>query len=203
MTRPPNAGTAARGQSPKPFPAAVVVQPRACAVLLLFLLWTPGVLAAQARNELQVKAAFVYNLTKYVEWPQSTGPLLIGVVGDGPMGSILKEMMSGKRSDSRPIEVILLSPDDAALTRCHLLFISFRSQKKNREVLEKVRRAGILTVGDADSFARDGGMIGLVTLENHVQIQVNLEAVTEARLKLSSRLLQLAMLVNNKPGAGN
>ena len=203
MTRSPHAASAAQGQSPKPFPAAVLVQPRGCAVLLLLLLWAPGVLAAQVHNELEVKAAFVYNLTKYVEWPQSTGTLLIGVVGDGPMGPILKEMVSGKKSDSRPIEVIMLSPGDAALTRCHLLFISFRSQKKNREVLEKVRRAGILTVGDADSFARDGGMIGLVTLENHVQIQVNLEAVTEAHLKLSSRLLQLAMLVNNKPGTRN
>ena len=203
MTRSPHAGSAIRGQYVKPFPAAAFVRPRGCVVLLLLLLWAPGVLAAQAHNELEVKAAFVYNLTKYVEWPQSTGTLSIGVVGDGPMGSILKEMMSGKKSDSRPIEVTMLSPGDAALARCHLLFISFRSQKKNMEVLEKLRRASILTVGDTDSFARDGGMIGLVTIENHVQIQVNLEAVNEAHLKLSSRVLQLATLVNNKPGAGN
>jgi hypothetical protein len=206
MTGSPHGGGSIAGPGRTCNPLASVwgrLLARGCLIPLLVLLWVPVPLVGQARNDMEVKAAFVYNLTKYVEWPEPANRLLIGVVGDGPMGPILKQMIAGKKSDTRTIEVLTLSPSDPAVARCQVLFISFRSSKKNKEVLEKVRRAGILTVSDSDPFAGEGGMIGLVTVEDHVQIQVNLEMVNEARLKVSSRLLQLATLVHNKPGAGN
>jgi hypothetical protein len=166
------------------------------ALALLFVLPAP----AQMQNESSVKAAFVYNLTKYVEWPQTITTLRIGVIGDGPMGATLQSQMAGKSSESRAIQV-LLSPSEEALTRCSILYITYRSPKKIREVLGMIRNANVLTIGEADSFARDGGMISLVTVSDHVQLQVNLEATQGSHLKVSSRLLNLATLVRSTSGA--
>ncbi len=167
-------------------------------VLLLFVPQAPG----QSQNESAVRSAFVYNLTKYVEWPRMGNTLLIGVVGDGPMGDTLKHLLAGKTSESRAIQVVL-SPSDEVIRRCNVLYISYQSPKKIRAVLDKVRRANVLTVGEVDSFAREGGVIGLVTVGDHVKIQVNLEAAQENQLKVSSRLLSLATVVHPKSGGGN
>lgn len=168
-----------------------------CGLLLLFALPAP----AQPQNELAVRAAFVYNLTKYVEWPRPSSSLLIGVVGDGPMGDTLKQL-AGKTSESRAIKVVI-SPSDEAITKCNVLYISYQSPKKIKVVLDKVRRSNVLTVGEVESFAKEGGIVGLVTVGDHVQIQVNLETAQENQLKISSRLLNLATVVHPTSGARN
>lgn len=81
--------------------------PVACALGLLLLMPRTG--QSQPHDELAVKAALVFNLTKYVEWPQGNNDVVIGFVGESPMGEVLKTMLDGKTSESRPIHV-LLSP---------------------------------------------------------------------------------------------
>jgi len=103
-------------------------------------------------------------------------------------------MLDGKNSDSRLIHVVL-SPSAEELERCNILYIADSSPQKTRAALEKVHSKGILTVGDTNSFLRQGGMIGLVTVGEQVQIQVRLEIAQESRLKISSRLLSIAVLV--------
>jgi len=169
--------------------------------LSLVSLFAP-LLSAQLQDEGAVKAAFVFNLTKYVEWPHPSQDLTIGFIGDGPMGETLQKMLDGKTSESRPVRV-LLYPSDERLEQCNILFIAQSSPKKIRATLDKVRNKGVLTVGDSDSFARNGGMIGLVRTGDQVQLQVNLEATEASRLKISSRLLNLATIVRATPAVGN
>jgi hypothetical protein len=153
-------------------------------------------------DERAVKVAFVFNLTKYVEWPQVTHEVVIGFVGDSPMGETLEKMLAGKTSDSRPIHV-LLSPSDEQLAQCNVFYIADASPKKIHAALDKVRNKNILTVGDSDVFAREGGMVGLVTVGQQIQIQVNLRAAQDSQIKLSSRLLNLSTLVQTAPAARN
>jgi len=164
----------------------------ACALGLISLLaplaWT------QLVDERAVKAAFVFNLTKYVEWPQPNHELIVGVNDDSPTAETLKKVLDGRNSESRPIRVLLF-PSDAQLEQCNILYVGHSSPKKWRAVLERVRNKNILTVGDSDSFAKDGGIVGLVTAGDHIQIEVNLAAAAEAHLKISSRLLHLSTIV--------
>lgn len=161
-------------------------------LMMLFALSSP----AQLRDEYKVKAAFVYNLTKYIEWPQPNRTLTIGFVGNGPVGELFRQMLEGKNTDSGTIQV-LPSPSDEELARCSLLFIAYASPKEIHGVLEKVREKSILTVGDAEEFASEGGMVGLVKIEDRVQVQINLEVAQAARFKISSRLLNISTIVRS------
>jgi hypothetical protein len=170
----------------------------ACAFALMSLVAPPA--SAQLQDERAVKAAFVFNLTKYVEWPHPSDELVIGFIGDSSMGEVLRKTLAGKTSESRPIRV-LLSPSDDELERCNIFYIAQSSPAKIRSALDKVRNKSILTVGDAEPFAREGGMVGLVRAGEQVQIQVNLEVTRESQLKISFRLLNLSVIVRSTPGA--
>jgi len=171
-----------------------------CALSLLLPITRTG--QAQSHDEHAVKAALVFNLTKYVEWPQGNNEVVIGFVGEGPMGEVLKKMLDGKTSESRPIHV-LLSPSDQELEHCHILYIAESSSRQIHAALDRVRDKGILTVGDTEFFVREGGMISLVTVGELVQIQVRLEVAHQSRLKISSRLLNIAVLVPPAPEVKN
>jgi hypothetical protein len=170
----------------------------ACLFSLLLLMAPQG--HAQLRDEYAVRAAFVFNLTKYVEWPEAKSEMLIGFVGEDPMGDRLKKMLEGKTSEARQIHV-LLSPTGQELERCDLLYIADASPRKIRAALDRVHGKAILTVGETDTFLRQGGMIGLITAGQQVQIQVRLHAAQESHLKISSRLLNIAVLVTATPEA--
>ena len=157
--------------------------------------------SAQAQDEFAVKAAFVFNLTKYVEWPHPGTQLTIGFLGDGPMGEILKQTLSGKTSEARPINVVL-APSDAELERCDLLYVAYSASKKNREVIERLHNREVLTVGETDGFAKERGMVGLIKKGNQIQIQVNLDAARAAGIKVSSRLLSVATVIENANAGG-
>jgi YfiR/HmsC-like len=152
----------------------------------------------QLHDERAVKAAFVFNLTKYVEWPQTTNEMVIGFLGEAQTGEIFQKMLDGKSSGSRTIHV-LLSPSDQDLARCSILYIADLSAKRIRAALDQVHGKGVLTVGDTELFVRAGGMIGLITVGERVQIDVSLEVAQESKLKISSKLLSIATLV--RPGA--
>jgi len=167
-------------------------------VLIAVFTLLSSILLGQVHDERAVRAAFVYNLTKYVEWPEANGAMTIGYIGEPEAGETLKKMLDGKNSDSRPIRV-LLSPSEAELERCQILYVAEPSSKKVHAMLEHVRGKGILTVGNTETFVHEGGMIGLVTVGEQIHIQVRLEVVQQAQLKISSRLLNIATLV--APGA--
>ncbi len=148
----------------------------------------------QQRDERAVRAAYVFNLTKYVQWPQEKSELIIGFIGSPTTGEKLRELLEGKSSESRSIHVVLVSPEED-LPKCAILYFTDPPPKKLRTLLDKPENRGILTVGETDSFVREGGMVGLVKVRDQIQIQVNLEATQQAGVKISSRLLNLAVLV--------
>jgi hypothetical protein len=149
-------------------------------------------------SEYQVKAAFLYNFAKFVEWPaevfQDNKPFVIGIVGHDPFGGLIDEAVSGKTVRDRKITVNRYSKiEDAA--NSHILFVAGSEGEEVARILKRLGKAPVLTVSDIERFAEEGGMIQLVTDQNRVRFAVNVAAVDRAGLKPSSQLLKLAQIV--------
>lgn len=150
-------------------------------------------------GEYEVKAAFVYNFTRFVQWPQAraSGPLDICVMGEDPFGSALDEAVENKHVGGRPIAVTRLSETDTA-SACEVLFISSSEHDRVERIVETLADSPVLTVGDVEDFAERGGMINLTERGSHVRFEINVDALERAGLRASSRLLRLATIVGEK-----
>jgi hypothetical protein len=149
-------------------------------------------------NEYQVKAAFLYNFAKFVDWPSDAfagpqAPFVIAILGGNPFGDMLKTL-KGKSVKGHPLVVReAASPD--ALDDCHLVFFAAGERARHAEWLRQADRPGVLTVGDSDGFIQKGGAINMVVVEGRVAIEVNPDAAHRAKLSVSSKLLSLARIV--------
>lgn len=173
---------------------------RLLGVVMLFLTFTRA--QSPPIGEYQIKAAFLFNFGKFVEWPPSSfadasAPLRICVLGPDPFGEQLRNIVNEKTVNGRKL-VIDYVVDPSASRTCHILFIA--SSKKNRigQILEMLRGSTALTVGDTEGFVQRGGMINFVLVDNRVQFEVNRWAIEVAGLKISSKLLSVAKLVVNQ-----
>ncbi len=160
--------------------------------------------AAQSARapEYEVKAAFLYNFAKFVEWPSaSLAPSFrICVLGRDPFGVALSNIVQSKSISGRPIvRVQLQSPAEVRL--CHVLFISQSDPEALKQVLERTRGLPVLTVGESADFLRLGGSINFVLEQDRVRFEINLESAERHHLKLSSKLLAVARVVNVGGGA--
>jgi hypothetical protein len=150
-------------------------------------------------KEYQVKAAFLYNFTQFVEWPPSTfsepeGPLVIGILGKDPFGNFLDETVRGENVNGHPLRVTRFKNLED-VKDCHILFISDSEKDNLKAILDKVRTQPILTVGDFNNFARQGGIIRFITEDRRTRLRINIEAARLANLAISSKLLRLAEIV--------
>jgi hypothetical protein len=150
-------------------------------------------------GEYQVKAAFLYNFAKFVDWPPSSfpnasTPLRICVLGQDPFGQELRDIAHGKTVNGRRLEVSNVTDLQQARS-CHILFIASSEKRQIKRLLESLRGADVLTVGDTKGFAEQGGMINFVVEDNRVQFEVSRKAAEQAGLKISSKLLSVAKLV--------
>lgn len=152
-------------------------------------------LALAQQDERSVRAAFVYNLTKYVTWPNSLHELNICVIGSGATVPALQLVVDGKQSGGRTIHIVK-KPSDAELRRCEIVYWSDSTMPGIRSILDRARGTPVLTVGEDDRFMREGGMIGFIRSGDSIQIEVNLESVKAEGLSISSRLLDLAQIVH-------
>lgn len=148
-------------------------------------------------SEYQLKAAFLFNFAKFVEWPQeafaeTNSPFIIGILGDSPFGNELAQTVVGKNINEHPITLKTFRAA-AEATNCHLLFISNTEQKRLPEIIPRLRATPILTVGETERFIEAGGMINFVTENNKIRFQISDDAAKAARLKISSKLLSLAV----------
>jgi hypothetical protein len=148
------------------------------------------------QNERAVRAAFVYNLTKYVRWPHQTREITVCAAGNDNMGPLLKTVIDGKDIDGRPIHV-LLQPVEANTSQCDIVYVSKTASTSTKNMLAKTRGNAILTVGEEGNFVRGGGMVGLVRIGDRIELEVNLEAVQASGLSISSRLLDLAVIMRS------
>ena len=153
---------------------------------------------APAPLEYQIKATFLYMIAKFIEWPaeklEGNGPIGIGVFGKDPFGGELDRQIQGKSVDGRGIEVRRLTGIEQA-PRQHILFIAAGEKKRLGAIFSALTGRGVLTVGDSDHFAEQGGMVNLVMKGNSVSLEINTGAVERAQIKISSKLLKLARVV--------
>lgn len=157
--------------------------------------------------EYDVKAAFLYNFAKFVEWPaqtfsSSTSSFTICLAGDPFQGALARtirgETLDGKRLTLRRIT----GPEDE--WGCQILYVAASEGQRSREILAIATGAPILTVGETDNFINDGGIVRFVNVGGRIHFQINPDAAARVSLKVSSRLLRLADIVHpgQRSGAG-
>ncbi|HVT96466.1 MAG TPA: YfiR family protein [Acidobacteriaceae bacterium] len=171
--------------------------------------WLPGAgpvssstMRAQSRDERAVRAAYVYNLIKYVEWPAPGKDLTIALVGDAGTGEVISQLLNGRTREGQTLRVVQPVSVEA-LQGCSVVYVSAAPESDIRKILERVKGRPILTVGESDGFARAGGMVALVNTGDHIQIEVNLEAVQAGGIRISSRVLGLATIVHSAAKGGD
>ena len=152
-------------------------------------------------TEYDIKAALLFNLTQFTEWPDaaftnSEAPIVIGVLGDNPFGQSLDKAVSGEKVQNRPVVTRYFANADEA--RCHILFVSRSEVGQVDRIIAKTRARQMLTVSDIDRFASRGGMVRFVTDRNRVKLNINIPEVEAAGLKISSKLLRISHLVTTE-----
>jgi YfiR/HmsC-like len=185
--------------------------------LSVSLSWAPDAFAqapdSSDSSEYLIKAGFIFNFAKFVEWPatafaQADSPIVIGILGTDPFGSIIDQTVQNKKIGARGFVVKRLKwgNDVKELRDCKILFVSPSEKAHMDEVVQIVKGQPILTVGETPGFAERGGIIRFVLEDNRVRFEVNVEAAHQAELTISSRLLTLARIVQQpsvevrKPG---
>ncbi len=155
--------------------------------------------ADQAPTDFQVKAAYLFNFLKFVEWPENPGAdphakWEIGFVGQTPISEELARMAVGKNVLGRDLEIKTLQASEN-LRACNIVFISDSEKKRLPAILNALRGSSVLTVADMDDFIGAGGMVQFVVEDARVRLSIDLGAATRAHLKISSKLLLLAHVV--------
>ena len=143
-----------------------------------------------------MKAAFLYNFSKFVEWPphafgRADGPFIIGVLGKDPFGEALERAVAGKFIQGRPV-VIRRWISSKDFIQCHLLFVSNSERDRLPDILNELKGSSVLTVAEMEGFVNRGGMINFLLLEGRVQFEINNRSAQSSRIRISSKLLQLA-----------
>lgn len=185
--------------------AEVCWQAPAARLVMTFLVLA-GVAAVAAAGplptapEYAVKAAFLYNFAKFVEWPKEAPAALaskvtICVLGADPFAEILDQTVAGKTVGERGMTIVRVGRVSDAVA-CAIVFVSASEAPHLRSVLAAFHGLPVLTVGDVDGFAEAGGIIGMFLENNRVRFEINVQAADEAHLNISSKLLSLGRLVH-------
>ena len=169
------------------------IRGRACVVGLIFAV-TNAAHTAAPLEEYQIKAAYMLNFARFIEWPESDssrGPIIVGVVGTDPFGDALDSTLAGKTVRGRPFSVRRFRSVQE-IDECHMLFISSSEAARIAALVQHFNKTAVLTVGDSRGFVDSGGGIGFVVADNRVRFDINLNALASARLKASAQLLEVA-----------
>jgi hypothetical protein len=174
--------------------------PRLVTALLLAMLLTPRA-RGQAIEEYQVKAAFLYNFAKFVEWPSQAvqkpqDTIVVCVLGHNPFGNALEDVIRGKSIEGRALAFRLVTDAEEA-GACQILFIGSAEGKHFRSIWGNIK-PGILTVGESQGFAAGGGMINFKLDGGRVRFEINVGAAEQAQIRISSKLLSLAEIVKTE-----
>jgi len=180
----------------------------ACSLLLCILgaLLCVVVLPAEGRaqdatvSEYQVKAAYLYNFAKFVEWPAASfssvsAPFQICIFGPDPFGDALQNLTRGKQVNGRSFEILDGVTAAAQAGSCHILFVSTSASRQFEAILHGLQGRSVLIVGESQGFVGQGGMINFVLEGGRVLFEVNRRAAEQAGLKISVKLLSVAKQV--------
>jgi hypothetical protein len=179
---------------------------------LMFVLAAGGlflsVVAAQSyrSSEDEVKAALLFNLTKFVKWPDSSfddaqAPIMFGILGGNAwVGFHLRRIAAAEKGQGRSV-VIRSERFGDDLRQCHVLFVSAAERRHVPQILASLQAANVLTVSDLEGFADAGGVMQVVIIKDRARFIVNLDAATQSKLRLSAKLLALAQLIKHNQAA--
>ncbi len=177
--------------------------------LILFAVIAAGLSARNASaqpvaDEYQVKAAYLLNFARFVEWPTdvlpASSPMTIVIVGDDSFGGALEEVLRGKSANGHPIQLRHQRWDEV-LTTYQIVFISNSEELHLSQILRALTHNGALTVSDIDRFSLRGGIIEFRMVGNRVRFDINRTAAIAARLTISSKLLSVARAVHEGSAA--
>ena len=179
---------------------------RRLAMVLLVALAAPALGAgeeptpAPTPSEYQLKAAFLYNFVKFVEWPAESfsspdAPFIIGVLGINPFDDHLERAVQNKRINGHPFEIKEFKALAEARS-CHMLFVCASERRRLADVIKSVDDASVLTVSELERFLPAGGMIQFVMEEKKVRFDINPGAARRANLRISSKLLSVARRID-------
>jgi len=153
-----------------------------------------GKLTAQSPDEYRVKAAFILNFARFVDWPSDSfsegGVLVVGIIGDNPFGGSL-DQLNGTSVNGRRIAIRRFKFGDY-LRGCQILFVSSSERNRLGKILDSVKGGGVLTIGELPQFNQTGGVIKFVIQDYRVRFEINPGAAAQARLKISSKLMALS-----------
>lgn len=172
---------------------------------ILLIVFEAPLPAQDNPSEYQLKAAFVYNFAKFVDWPPNAfsspqSPFVICILGADPFGSVIDDALRGKTVATHPV-VIRRVKDAASARRCAIVFVSTSEKNHVSDILQGMKGANALVVGDFGGFAAAGGAIDLTLQDSRVRFAINPAAADDAGLRISSKLLALATIVRG--GAEN
>jgi hypothetical protein len=150
-------------------------------------------------DQYQVKAFFLYNFARYVQWPaqtfaSATDSIAICILGRNPFGTGLEQAISGKIVEGRSLVVREISALPAQCS-CNILFVAGPERKRFQSGAAALRESGVLTVGETPGFAKEGGVINFKLEDGKVRFEINVDAAAQERLHISSKLLSLAQIV--------
>ena len=172
------------------------------ALALLLADAVPGV-AGDAASEYRIKAAFLINFARFVEWPNTAfasaeAPLVFGIFGRDPFDGELDRIANGKTVKGRPLLIRKIS-GASELRSCHVVFFPAADSRNYPEIAAGLAGLSILTVGEMSGFAERGGMINFVIVDGYVRFEANPSAAMLGHLKVSSKLLHLAIIAGSEP----
>jgi hypothetical protein len=153
-------------------------------------------------GEYELKAAILYNLVKFVEWPPSAypdshAPTVLCVLGQDPFGEALEMPGKAQNANGRPVSMRRLKNENG-IRDCQVLYISTSERKSIPQILSRLKESNVLTVGEMSQFALQGGIIQFTLEDKQVRFEINLDAASRMSLKISSRLLMLAHIVKDR-----
>ena len=156
---------------------------------------------AQEALENDVKAAFLFNFTKFVDWPPGAfedpaSPIRVCVVADAAFVASVDRIILGETVRGRPLRRVV--PEAGELRRCHVLYVGAAETGRAARLLAPLGSAPVLSVGESPQFLDEGGAIAFILVNDRVRFEVNLAAANRAGLTVSSKLLRVAREIHAK-----
>lgn len=170
------------------------IRPATFAVLSLALLCGDG----EPSQEYRVKAAFIYNFARFIEWPPNAfasadAPFVIAVVGNDPFNGALEQAVNGKAVGTRRVEIRHFD-SVGKIGACQILFVPTSDDETETAIIQRVKNDHVLTIGESDNFAANGGSLRFFSQDNKIRFEINTDATDQSQLKISSKLLKLARI---------
>lgn len=165
--------------------------------LLFFMICSVSIWGQKDKaSEYNLKAAFIYNFTRYIEWKEESGEneFIIGIIGTSPINDPLSEIVKTETVDNKKITIKRFSKP-ADISFCHILFISQNAGAALDDILAKTSGKGMLIVSEQNGYAELGTAINFVIINRKLKFEANVKAINSAGLTASSQLLKLAIII--------